>query len=73
MKNKANARLNTVVEAELERINKNLNYIEKILKIHELNLKEYQKIAKCGSAIANRKNIMECSVKCLDYVEVNLE
>jgi len=68
MKNKANARLNTVVEAELERINKNLNYTEKILKTHELNLKEYQKIAKRENAIANRKNIMERSVKDLNYV-----
>ena len=68
MKNKANARLNTVVEAELERINKNLDYTEKVLKNHELNLKEYQKIAKRESAIANRKNIMEISVKDLDFI-----
>ena len=68
MKNKANARLNTVVEAELERINKNLEYTEKVLKTHELNLKQYQKIAKRESAIANRKNIMERSVKDLDFV-----
>ena len=68
MKDKANARLTTVVEAELERINKNLDYTEKVLKSHELNLKEYQKIAKRESAIANRKDIMQRSVKDLDFV-----
>ena len=68
IKNKANARLTTVVEAELERINKNLEYTEKVLKTHELNLKEYQKIAKRESKISNRKNIMERSVKDLDFV-----
>ena len=68
IKDKANARLNTVVEAELERINKNLDYTEKVLKSHELNLKEYQKIAKRESAIANRKNIMESSVKDLNFI-----
>ena len=68
IKNKANARLTTVVEAELERINKNLDYTEKVLKTHELNLKEYQKIAKRESNIANRKNIMERSVKDLDFI-----
>ena len=68
IKNKANARLTTVVEAELERINKNLDYTEKVLKTHELNLKEYQKIAKRESKIANRKNIMERSVKDLDFI-----
>lgn len=68
IKDKANSRLTTVVEAELERINKNLDYTEKVLKNHELNLKEYQKIAKRESAIANRKNIMEISVKDLDFI-----
>ena len=68
IKNKANSRLTTVVEAELERINKNLDYTEKILKTHEINLKQYQKIANRESKIANRKNIMERSVKDIDFV-----
>ena len=68
IKDKANSRLITVVEAELERINKNLDYTEKVLKNHEINLKEYQKIAKRESKIANRKNIMERSVADLDFV-----
>lgn len=72
VKNKANSRLTTVVESELERINKNLDYTEQVLKKHEINLKEYQKIAKRESAIANRKNIMERSIKDLDFVRSQL-
>lgn len=68
IRNKADARLNTIVETELLRINKNLDYTEKVLKTYELNLKEYQKIAKRENAIANRKNIMERSVKDRDFL-----
>ena len=68
MKDKANARLNVVVEAELDRITKNLKYTEKVLNTHELNLKEYKKIADREKDIANRKNIMERSVKDVDFV-----
>ena len=68
MKDRANGRLNVVVEAELERITKNLNYTEKVLNTHELNLKEYQKIARRESKIANRKDIMERSVKDIDFM-----
>lgn len=68
MKNKADDRLNTIVEAELDRINKNLDYTEKVLKTYELNLKEYQKIAKREKATANRKNIMQRSIKDVDFM-----
>ena len=68
IRNKADARLNTIVEAELDRINKNLDYTEKVLGKYELNLKEYQKIAKREKEIANRKNIMEKSVKDVDFI-----
>ena len=68
VKNKAEARLNTIVEAELERINKNLDYTEKILGKYELNLKEYQKITKRENKIANRKNIMEKSINNIDFI-----
>ena len=68
VRNKAEARLNTVVEAELERISKNLDYTEKVLGTHELNLKEYQKVVKRENKTANRKNIMERSVNDLDFM-----
>ena len=68
IKNKAEARLNTVVESELERISKNLDYTEKVLGTHELNLKEYQKVVKRENKTANRKNIMERSVNDLDFM-----
>ena len=68
IRNKADARLNTIVEAELDRINKNLDYTEKVLGTHELNLKEYQKIAKREKDIANRKNIMGRCVNDVDFI-----
>ena len=68
VKNKAEARLNTVVEAELDRISKNLDYTERVLSTHELNLKEYQKVVKRENKTANRKNIMERSVNDLDFM-----
>lgn len=68
IKDKAESRLNTVVEAELERISKNLDYTERVLGEHDLNLKEYQKIVKRENKTANRKNIMERSVKDLDFM-----
>ncbi len=68
IRNKADARLNTIVESELARINSNLDYTEKVLGKYELNLKEYQKIAKREKAIANRKNIMERSVKDINFM-----
>lgn len=68
IRNKADARLNTIVESELARINANLDYTEKVLGKYELNLKEYQKIAKREKATANRKNIMERSVKDINFM-----
>ena len=68
IRNKADARLNTIVESELSRINSNLDYTEKVLGKYELNLKEYQKIAKREKAIANRKNIMERSIKDTNFM-----
>ena len=68
VRNKAEARLNTVVEAELDRISKNLDYTERVLSNHELNLKEYQKVVKRENKTANRKNIMERSVNDLDFM-----
>lgn len=68
IKDKADSRLNSVVEAELDRITKNLDYTEKVLGEYEVNLKEYQKIVKRENKTANRKNIMERSVKDLDFI-----
>lgn len=72
LKDKADSRLNTVVEAELDRINKNLAYTEKVLGTYELNFKEYQKIAKREKEIANRKNIMDRCVKDIDALRSQL-
>lgn len=68
IRNKADSRLTTIVENELERIVKNLDYTEQLLREHELNLKEYQKIAKREKAIANRKNILGKCIKNVDMI-----
>lgn len=59
----ADKRLNTVVTAEVERISKNLDYMNEVLQTHEVNLEEYGKIARRESKIANRKNILERSTR----------
>ena len=72
LRDKADSRLNTVVEAELERITKNLDYTEKVLSNFEFNLKEYQKIAQREKDIANRKNIMDKCIKDIDMLRTEL-
>ena len=62
----ADKRLNTVVEAEVQRISHNLDYIEEVLQTQEVNLEEYGKIARRESKIANRKNILERSTRYTD-------
>lgn len=67
IRNKADNRLNTVVESEVMRISKNLDYVEEVLNKYEFNLQEYQKISKREKKIANRKNILDRCVAERDY------
>lgn len=67
IKNKANTRCNTVTLAEVERINKNLDYVEEVLDKHEVNLQEYKKIAQREKRTANRINILEQCTFETDY------
>ena len=61
IKNKANANLEHIVESELERIAKNLDFVEQVMKKYEIPTKEYQKLVKQQkeSSVANRKDILE--------------
>ena len=61
LRNKANKQLNHIVEAQVERIAKNVDYTEKVLSSYEMPLKEYHKMLseqKKGS-VASRRKIME--------------
>lgn len=61
IKNKANKELNRIVEAELERIVKNLDYVEQVLKNYEVPQKMYDdfKQKQRNRSMANRREILE--------------
>lgn len=66
LKNKANADLNRIVEAEVERISKNLDYVEEVMKKYEIPSDEYKKLVKQQSqkSLANRQKILnELAIK----------
>ena len=59
VRNLANQRLNEVVNAEVERISKNLDYMQGTLNKYDANLQEYEKIAKREGKTANRKKVLD--------------
>ena len=61
VKNKANKDLNRIVEAELERIVKNLDYVEQVMQRYEIPQQEYEdfKRKQRDKSMANRKEILE--------------
>lgn len=61
IKNKANKELNRIVEAELERIVKNLDYVEQVMQKYEIPQQAYEdfKRKQRDKSIANRKEILE--------------
>ncbi|WP_458454438.1 hypothetical protein [Methanobrevibacter sp.] len=61
VKNKANKDLNRIVEAEVERISKNLNYVEQVLNKYDLDTQRYNELIQKqkNNSIANRKQILE--------------
>ena len=61
IKNKANQDLNKIVEAELERISKNLDYVEECLRKYEIPQEEYKKLVRQqeNKSLANRQRILE--------------
>lgn len=64
--NKANKDLNKIVEAEVERINKNLDYVEQVLRKYNIPTIEYQKLVEKqrNSSLAHRQDILkEVAVK----------
>lgn len=61
IKNKANNELNRIVEAELERIVKNLDYVEQVMQKYEIPQQDYEdfKRKQRDKSMANRKEILE--------------
>lgn len=60
-KNKANKDLNRIVETEVNRISKNIDYTEQVLKKYEIPLKEYEsfKNTQRNRSVANRQEILQ--------------
>lgn len=61
IKNKANNELNRIVEAELERIVKNLDYVEQVMQKYEIPQQDYEdfKRKQRNKSMTNRKEILE--------------
>lgn len=66
IRNKANKDLNRIVEAEVERVTKNLDYVEQVLKKYDIPQKEYERLLneQSNRSLANRQQILkEVAVK----------
>lgn len=61
IRNKAQKDLNAVVEAEVERISKNLDYVEQVLRNYDVPTQEYNKLVnqQKNKSLANRQKILE--------------
>ena len=61
IKNKADKELNRIVEAEIERITKNLDYVEQVMRKYEIPVKRYKEILneQENRSVANRQKILE--------------
>lgn len=71
IKNKANKDLNRIVEAEVERISKNLDYVEQVMRKYNAPFKEYDKLVKEQKArsVGNRQEILkEVAIKSNDLL-----
>lgn len=70
IRNKANKDLNRVVEAQVERLSRNVDYVESVLKNYTVPLKEYQKMrdAQENRSVANRRVIIENVLKARDEI-----
>ena len=61
VRNKAQNSLDNVVKSEVERISKNLDYVEQVLKKYEVPTNEYKKLVakQRNNSLANRREILE--------------
>lgn len=61
IQNKAKADVNRIVEAELERVTNNLDYVEKVIKKYDVPVQEYRKLLEeqAENSINNRRQMWE--------------
>ena len=61
IKNKANKELNRIVEAEVERISKNLDYVEQVMRKYNVPFDEYKRLIKeqKTNSVGNRQQILK--------------
>ena len=61
VKNKANTNLDNIVKAEVERISKNLDYVEQVMQKYTIQTEEYKKLLnqQAEKSIANRREVLE--------------
>lgn len=66
IRNKANNDLNRIVESEVERINKNLNYVEQVMNRYDISQKDYEQVLneQRNRSLASRQEVLkEVAVK----------
>ena len=71
IKNKANKDLNRIVEAEVERISKNLDYVEQVMRKYNAPFDEYKKLVReqKANSVGNRQQILkEVAIKSNDLL-----
>lgn len=73
IRNKADKDLNRVVEAQVERVAKNVDYVEKTLKNFEMPLKEYHRMLdeQKERSVANRRMILEDVARAREDIAVS--
>ena len=61
IRNKAEKNLNSIVEKELERLNKNLDYVEQVIQKYDIPRQQYQRLRREQSerSILNRREFLE--------------
>lgn len=85
VQNKANANLNRIVEEQVGRVSKNLNYVEKVLGNYEFPLNKYHELLneQKDRSVASRREVIENTLKengetvdvnryNVDYREINV-
>lgn len=73
IRNKADKDLNRVVEAQVERVSKNVDYVERTLKNFEMPLKEYNRFLdeQRERSVANRRRILEDVARAREDISVS--
>ncbi len=71
IRNKANQDLNHVVETQIDRITKNLDYVERVLKDYEVSKEEYRRQVQRqkNQSVASRRKVIEDVLHAKDEIQ----